>query len=512
MPASPAPRPEGHRSFVWLGLAALAGLLLGLALIPSAHRTPSGMRPPLRLYGQPLPASTDAVDVALGRVDRKFEGWFNLELPDGERRRMNYAALGVQPDRTRLGQLIQLAQAGVVLERAEAESGDRAIELNVPLWVDREVLTSALLALKDELDRSAVDARLDLDHRAVIPERAGRLLDVDRSAMAIERALERGADGTALWFSTEPPRRSASDLARIRHDALLGAYESTSDEGPRLDDRIFNLRRVAARIDGYVLAPGGELDFNAVVGPRDEANGFRVAMSVVAGENADAIGGAASQISGTLHAAALFAGLVILERHPEARPSPYLELGLDAAVAYPALDLRIENPYDFPVVLRATATGRHVRAEVRGARRPYTITLIVAIDGATPFEQIERPDATLELGERALAQRGVPGLDIRRYRIRQNGAHAVREVARDRYAPTPQIVLVGTTERADAILPAATGRPPQPSHREYLAEELLVMTQNAELDGALLEQRVPGRFAVPGWTKTVGAPAYFAAP
>jgi vancomycin resistance protein YoaR len=485
---------------MWLGVAAVLGLALGFMSIPTSSE-PRG-EPPERfsLYGRELAPSRELADIAQERAGERFRGWFNLVLPDGTTRPISYAALGAQPDRTRLRRSIAALLAGRGNPRAAPRSG---VELVVPVELDRDRAAAALLALKDELDQLASDAHLNLDLQAIVPERPGRLLDLDRSLNAIERAMERGEDRAALAFDARRPARVSTDLASIRHDALLGYFETRLESPARAPDRTFNLQLAASRLDGHVLMPGETFDFNTVVGPRDEANGYRVASVLAEGELVDGTGGGTSQISGTLHAAALFAGLSIVERHCHPRPSAYIDLGLDAAVAYPAINLRIANPYDFPVVLRATVAKGRIRAEVRGARRPYAISIVRKIDAATPFEQTERPDASLPRGTRALAQRGVPGIELHRYRIRRDGAHARRQVVVDHYPPTPQIVLVGTGEGTLTI-----GRPPIDAAPEYLADELLVMTQTEKLDGPLVEQRVAGRFGMPGWTKNIGAPAW----
>src|SRR5690606_9944049 len=119
--------------------------------------------------------------------------------------------------------------------------------------------------------------------------------------------------------------------------------------------------------------PGEEFDFNAVVGPRDEAHGYRVATVIAQGELVDGLGGGTCQISGTLHAAALFAGLEIAERYPHSRPSSYIKLGLDATVAYPSITYRVRNPFDYPVVLHEKVAGGVVRAEILGPERKHTV-------------------------------------------------------------------------------------------------------------------------------------------
>ena len=508
----PESRPGGHRAFLGLAVAAGLGLLLGLVLVAPGGES-GATDTPLRLYGEELPAGADGMEAGVERAERHLEGWFNLELPDGGQRRIRGVELGVELDRTRLRRVI----------RDTANAASRAppgsIDLVVPMRVDRERALATLLALKQELDQPATDARLAVDSRAVTPERVGRRLDVDRSLAAIDEALERGASTAALCFLSEPPRRHAGDLAGVRHDVRLGAFESPIDPSPRARDRTFNLGIAASRLDGQVLMPGALFDFNAAIGPRDEAQGYRVASLAATGEPLDGSGSSTSQISGTLHAAALFAGLDVVERHPPRRAG-VLDIGLDAAVAYPDANLRLKNPYDFPVVLRAIIAAGRLRAEVRGPERPHTISVLRKLDRAIPFVEIESADATLERGVRVVAQRGVPGIDLHRYRIRRDGAHAVREVSRDHYPPTPQLVRVGSgtaatsangspTNLSSAFATSTAGRPPYDASTtgEYLADELIVSSQSDDIDAPLLQQRIPGRFAVPGWSRDIGEPA-----
>lgn len=488
--------------------------MLGVALV--VPRGGSGETTPLRLLGEELPLGPDGIEAGVERAERSLAGWFNLELPDGSQRRITGDELGVTLDRARLRRMIRdtgNARATSQFAWASAEP----IDLAVPVLVDRERALSALLALKQELDQPAMDARLAVDSRAVTPERFGRRLDLDCSLSAIAGALERGASAAALCFWSEPPRRRASDLAQVRHDVRLGAFESAIDPSPRARDGAFNLGLAASRLDGHVLMPGAVFDFNAVVGPRDEAQGYRVASLAATGQPIDGSGSSTSQLSGTLHAAALFAGLDIVERHLPQRPGD-IDIGLDAAVTYPDANLRLKNPYPFPVVLRAVVADGHLQAEVRGPERPHVISVVRQLDRAIPFPEIEIADATLQRGVRVVAQRGVPGVELHRYRVRRDGAHAVREVLRDQYPPVPQIIRVGTgtivagsgVAMAGASAPSTAGRPPYAAWMtgEPLADELLVVSQSEQVDAALVQQRVPGRFGVPGWSKDIGAPAW----
>jgi hypothetical protein len=184
-------------------------------------------------------------------------------------------------------------------------------------------------------------------------------------------------------------------------------------------------------------------------------------------------------------------------------------MGLDATVVYPTINFRLKNPFPFPVVLHETVKNGVVRAEILGPKRTHTVTLIRRIDSAIPYEEVERPDKALPSGVRRLGQRGVAGFKLRRYRIVREGAHAIRERWDDTYPPTSQIVRVGTGDMPKDSVKAEDDR-----HPEYLADELLVVTQGAD-DGdedgsgrgsATRESREPGRFGEKGWTEAAGMP------
>jgi vancomycin resistance protein YoaR len=66
----------------------------------------------------------------------------------------------------------------------------------------------------------------------------------------------------------------------------------------------------------------------------------------------------------------LKAGFEATERYCHAKPVTYVPMGLDATVAYGYLDLRMTNPGDAPCLVRATAKGGRLTAEVFGMPLP----------------------------------------------------------------------------------------------------------------------------------------------
>jgi vancomycin resistance protein YoaR len=513
----------GGRGGAALAVAVAAGLAVGFVLVPRLPEPGRDLPPPIQaeLLGRPLSLDEKAGSVAIERVRAYVARRFVLDFGEGKRREVYLGQLGAEIDRVHMAELVRDARDPTSpLARSRREQPTAPpLSLPVAVTLNREQALPALAALKDELDRAPSDARLDLEKRALVPEVSGRFLDLDASLLAIERALEAGKPSAALVFRERRPKRTAKELHDVKFDAVLGWFETRYDRSEKYAARTFNLRIAASKLDGQVLLPGEIFDFNEQVGPRDEANGYKVAPVIAEGELVDGIGGGTCQISGTLHGAAFFAGLGITERYPHTRPSGYIKLGLDATVVYPTINLRIQNTLPFPIVLHQTVKNGVVRAEILGPRRIRTVTMIRRIVDAIPYEEVERPDKTLESGKRVLGQRGVAGFKVRRYRIVREGTHAVRERWDDVYPPTMQIVRVGAAEEGKAKKEAVDD-----AHPEYLADELLVTTQGPDnregaeeggaaataedgpRDDSMWESREPGRFGKPGWTESLGMP------
>jgi vancomycin resistance protein YoaR len=509
------------RTGVAIAIAVASGLGVGFVLVPRLPEPGSAPPPPLpvTLLGRPLALDTRAGATALERVRTFVARRFALEVSEKERRELYLGQLGAEIDKVRLASLVRDARdpTSLLARRFRAEPGATSLALPVPVTLNREQALPALAELKDALDRGPLDARLDLEQRKLVPEQNGRFLDVDATLLSIERALEAGAASARIVFAARPPKRTAKELAGVKFDAVLGWFETRYDRSQKAQARTYNLGVASSKLDGHVLLPDETFDFNEVVGPRDEANGYKVAPVIAEGELVDGIGGGTCQVSGTLHGAAFFAGLGVVERYPHTRPSSYIKLGLDATVVYPTINFRIKNTFPFPVVLHQTVKNGVVRAEILGPSRTRTVTMVRRILDAIPYEEVERPDKALPSGERVLGQRGVAGFKVRRYRIVRDGPHAVRERWDDVYPPTPQIVRVG----AGDVKPEKSGAVDDP-HPEYLADELLVTTQGpdgrdqgdeaasnaatGEREESMWESREPGRFGKAGWTEQAGMP------
>lgn len=121
--------------------------------------------------------------------------------------------------------------------------------------------------------------------------------------------------------------------------------------------RAKNVELAASRINGKVVQPGESFSFSATILPRTRANGYVKAPIYISGTVGSDIGGGICQVSSTLYAAMLNAGLPATERHAHSLPVPYLPEGYDATISGTSKDLKFTNTFSQPLVIYASAGG-----------------------------------------------------------------------------------------------------------------------------------------------------------
>lgn len=403
----------------------------------------------LRLAGQPV-GGLDAAGLQrlLPRLARQHAAQRVLLRWAAGRRAVALSALGVGLDpAVTAAALLSVGHAGSWLPDRLLRWQARRGRVDVPwqLTLDQARALCFFQHLAEAIDRDPAAPRLDLARQRLRPGRAGYRLDPLRALATTEAALRSGQSEVELPLL---PLRAPEDatLAALDISHVLGRFVTVYSQADVDRDRAHNLRLVAGRLDGRVLPPGARFSFNAAVGARTEEQGYRTAAVIQQGELVDGMAGGACQISSTLFAAAFFAGLELLSSRPHTIPSSYIRLGLDAAVAYPETDLRLGNPYPFPVVIHVQVTQGQVRVALLGRRRPWRrIVFRREVKQRDPFGAVERPDPTLPAGQRVVAQRGVPGFLVQRQRLFFGAGPAPERVETRllRYAVNPEIVRVG---------------------------------------------------------------------
>lgn len=105
---------------------------------------------------------------------------------------------------------------------------------------------------------------------------------------------------------------------------VLGSYTTY---GGGSSGRIANIQLACGSCNDVILNPGDTFSYNDTVGERTIERGFQSAPVIANGQLVPGIGWGICQVSSTLYAACLNAGLEIVERYPHSKPVAYIPSG-----------------------------------------------------------------------------------------------------------------------------------------------------------------------------------------
>ena len=107
-------------------------------------------------------------------------------------------------------------------------------------------------------------------------------------------------------------------------------------------------------------------------------------------------------------------------------------------MVYPIVDLKLRNPFLFPVVVHASVAGNKIKMELLGADKPVDVSFGKSVISTTPFTRkvVEDPGVTKPKRK----QKGIEGMELYRSRVLafHDGQRKV-EGGRDVYPPTTEI-------------------------------------------------------------------------
>ncbi len=180
-------------------------------------------------------------------------------------------------------------------------------------------------------------------------------------------------------------RQEFKHIQRINRDRKNGthfdsnvlAIKSTSPiqliqpivRGSYYENKIKNISRGCALLSVGSIGKKQNWSFWHSLGRPTKKNGFCKGRNLVNGEISAQIGGGLCQVSSILYHLSLLAGLEIRERHPHSidiyeEHLRFTPLGADSTVVWGSKDLRLSNPYDFPLSFSLRVQDNHLIGEV----------------------------------------------------------------------------------------------------------------------------------------------------
>jgi len=312
--------------------------------------------------------------------------------------------------------------------------------------ISREILAERLQDLRGRLERPPVPGAV-LPNGTELPGTPGLSINLMASIDRLSRALSTGASEASLDVMRVGAPSAVQYASGQQHGSgqfgyVMTEFSTKYRTGSGLSGRIRNIELAVQAINNAVLEPGGELSFNQTVGQRSYERGFEAANEIANRRIVKGVGGGVCQVAATLHAAAFFAGLALPDYRPHSRPAKYIELGLDAMVAWPSQDMRIANVYPFPVRVRASAVDGVITIRLEGAGKAHPVDWGKEVVSKTKASVQYVEDPSLDPGETQVLQEAIDGVTIRRRRIVQLPTGPQVEEQLLRYPPNDRIVAV----------------------------------------------------------------------
>lgn len=360
-----------------------------------------------------------------------------------------YADLGVDLDiSATMAQVERVAHSGSLADRVREARAAKRGEIDVPLVyrVDLVKARGVLEELDARYTTAPVDAQMDLKARRKIPDVPGRALDLGLSMQAVEEAKFDRLGGEHIVLTTRAVRAKVTtkDLVAVDVTKTLGSFETTFVTYGVGVGRSVNIARAAQGIDGTIIPPGQTISFNELVGPRTLERGFTWAPEIQGDELTTGVGGGTCQVSSTLFNAALFSALEVTERQSHSRPSSYAKLGLDATVVYGSVDLKIKNPFTFPVMIHASLPKPGIiKVELLGGDPQAEVSYAFGIGHVENFMRRITVKSHLKPGTRMRRQKGSRGMDVSSVvTIRWKDGRVEERTFFSGYRPAPEVYWV----------------------------------------------------------------------
>ena len=410
--------------------------------------------------GERLGHGTDATTFLRKHDARLRATPLTLTHTDGLRIETTYGELGAAIDIEKtVAAAHAIGHSGSLVKRLRETQQALRGQIDVPLVykLDFAAARRIVAAQGDALAKKALNAELDLEGHAKISDVPGRELDVATTLRAIDEGFQKRPPTLALITKPVEAEITVNDLEDIDISKVLATFDTkfrTWKVG-----RSANVHLAAGKLNGLIIRPRQTVSFNERVGPRSVDAGFQKAPEIVGDELTIGIGGGTCQVSSTLYGAALYGGFKIVDRRSHSRPSSYTRLGLDATVAYPKVDLKLMNPFNFTIVVHAFVPEKGLlRVELLGGEAVSDVEYRYGISGIEQYVRRITVKPWLKSGRAFRKQKGTRGMDVHSHvRIHYNDGRVEEKQYFSGYRATPEVFWVAPDYDEEEL-------PPLPDH------------------------------------------------
>ena len=286
-----------------------------------------------------------------------------------------------------------------------------------------------------------------IEGNKIIESRSGVKLNLERFKEEITESLkcldEEKYISNLPVIIVDPKITTQNILTKLAITEELGNYSTSLKK--KEENTIYNIRLASDVINGILIKPQEIFSFNKYIGPAEKADGYKESTIIANGVFVNGYGGGICQVSSTLYNAALLANLPIIERYNHSvygEATKYVPLGQDAAIFYGFKNLRFKNNSDHAVVIFSKVFRDALQVSIFGEDEDKAEVEIISKDKKViDYQIIREKDSKLKAGQEVVVQEGVPGYQIKTYRIvRKNGKEKIEFLAEDTYKSVPMII------------------------------------------------------------------------
>lgn len=240
----------------------------------------------------------------------------------------------------------------------------KAYEYGTLTYVPETITDTAaeIAQLREQHCGEAKDAVYDKQSGEISEDVIGVEFD-DKEAAKLWDAAEVGTP-VVLPVEVTMPKYTKAHLEEVLFSKVLA--ESVTTLKTSSSNRKTNVALACEALDGIVLMPGEQIDYNATLGKRTPERGYKKADSYFAGEVVQSYGGGICQVSSALYYCSLLSNLQIDDRSNHGFRVGYLPLSYDATVSWGGPELKITNNREYPIRIRASSDDAALTLTITG--------------------------------------------------------------------------------------------------------------------------------------------------
>jgi vancomycin resistance protein YoaR len=234
----------------------------------------------------------------------------------------------------------------------ERKNGSTVIRLS------RDAFHATIRSLAPDLEQEAKNGELDVQDGSIVSFRAGTIgkhIDAEATLAAVEARWPQERT-FPLIIQTVQGSLVGEDPDQLGIKEIIGVGRSNFSGSPA--NRRKNIAKGAEKVNGTLIAPGGEFSMLQTLGPVDGEHGWLPELVIKGNKTEPEFGGGLCQVGTTAFRAALDSGLKITERRNHSYRVRYYEpAGTDATIYEPSPDFRFVNDTGHYVLINAYIQG-----------------------------------------------------------------------------------------------------------------------------------------------------------